>query len=121
LATWLPALLIVEAFVTAQTLAQLLPSLGVYPRPTQALIAGRTLIAVIQVIAAMKLRRRAVGSTAVTLAALVASAALRVVEIGWRLAPTSTDPTFRWWIVGGYSIYVVVAVAFVIRSHRRSA
>ena len=40
---------------------------------------------------------------------LIASALLTPLEIGWRLVPTNTDPTYRWALVAGYWVYAMAA------------
>jgi hypothetical protein len=118
LANLLAVLLIVEAFGTAHAVTQILPNVGVYRWWTLLLIGARILVAGVQFVAAMKLWRDDAFGLPIARAAVLASAILLTFEIGWRLSPTNSDPTFRWWFVGGYWAYAALVVAFLARPKR---
>jgi hypothetical protein len=116
----LAALLILEAFGSAHALAGILPGLGAYGVLAILLLAARLIIAAGQLVAGVRLWRREPSANALARAVLAASAVLLTVEIGWRLAPTNSDPTFRWWFVGGYWIYAAIAISWLRRAARSS-
>jgi len=116
LANLLALLLIVEAFGTAHALAQILPNFATYRGWTLPLLAARVIVAAVQFAAAMKLWREDATGLAFARAAVLASAILLTFEIGWRMSPTNSDPTFRWWFVGGYWVYAGVVTAIVARA-----
>jgi hypothetical protein len=116
LATVLAALLILEAFGTARSLVSLLGSLRGYDALTLVLLTIRAAIGAGELVGGMLLWRRQPVAGALVPPVLLASAILRVFETGFRVTPTDADPTFRWWIVGGYGLYAMIAAWLVRRA-----
>jgi hypothetical protein len=106
-------LLILEAVQSALWITRLLPSLAVRDRTTIALVVLRAAISALQMVAGVQLRANRMSAAPLARATLLASAALIPFEIGWRLAPTNLDPTYRWWVVGAYLVYAAAAVRYL--------
>jgi len=102
------ALLLVEALSGAVWLARLLPGLPVRAGVTSMLILLRAAISVAQVASFILLARQSSAGRRWGRFSLLASALLIVPELGGRLAPTNTDPTYRWHFVAAYWIYAAV-------------
>jgi hypothetical protein len=103
-------LLVLEAASTGLWIARLLPSLGVRGRTVVALVALRAVVSSLQIVSAAMLRTRRPSGPPFARVALIASAGLIPFEVGWRLVPSNLDPTYGWWIVFGYWVYVVIGV-----------
>jgi len=112
----LSGLLILEAVYSALWIQRLLPSLAVRDRTTLLLIGLRAVVSSLQLVGGVFVRMQRLTGPPLAQAAVIGSAALIPLEIGLRLVPTASDPTFRWWFVGGYWVYA----AGMIMSLRRS-
>lgn len=108
-------LLILEAVNSGLWIARLLPSLGVRGWTVIALVAARGLVSSVEIVSAVMLRMRRPSGPPLARMALLASAILMPLEIGFRLVPTSMDPTYRWWVAGAYWAYVAVVVRLLPR------
>ena len=98
-----------EAVNAALWVVHLLPSLAVRDRTTIALVLLRAGVSGLQIASGVFLRTGRLSGPAVARWALAASAVLVPFETGWRLVPTNLDPTYRWWLVGGYWLYAGAA------------
>ena len=104
----LALLLFTEVVVSSLGIAQLLPSIG-YRRPLDWLfLMARAVITALELIAAASLSNAREARLLLAGRVLLGSAGLLTLELGFRLAPSNLDPTFRWWIVGGYWAYALV-------------
>ena len=109
----LAVLLMVEALKAAAWVAALVSTLPARDSLTLAVIALRAAVSAVQIVSSVLLfENRPPGATLARWAFLT-SAGLLTLEIGFRLAPSNLDPTFRWWIVGGYWVYASVAAAYI--------
>ena len=109
-------LLIGESLWTAMGLAQRSGTLAVYDNVALTLLAARGLVAVAQLVAATWLQRRHQAAPTLASSVLTASALLFVLELGFRLAPTSVVPGWEWIYVGAYAVYAGIAIWIVRRS-----
>ena len=107
-------LVFMEVAVNSLWIAQLLSSI-VYRRPlTWVLFLARVVLTALELKSATLLLDERNAGPALVRAVLLASAALLTLEVGFRLAPTNLDPTFRWWLVGAYWAYALV-IRWVLR------
>jgi hypothetical protein len=106
-------LLILEAVQSALWIAGLLPSLGVRDRTTVALVCLRAVVSGVQMVSGLLLRLGRMSAPALARSALTASAALAPFETGFRLVPSSLDPTYRWWLVTVYAVYAASAIWYL--------
>jgi hypothetical protein len=100
-------LLLGEAAGNAVWLFGRLPALGVHGAPVLAILAARGVVTLGQCAVAVLWLRRAAGGWVFVVGALLASAVLLTVELGFGQAPTSVFPAWRWPIVGAYWGYVL--------------
>jgi hypothetical protein len=100
-------LLIAEGLLGALWLANLVPVIAAHGPVTIALIVARGLVAAAQLMSGWLLIRRRPPGAPIARGALLASAALVILEIGLRLAPSNLDPTFRWPVVAAYGAYAM--------------
>jgi hypothetical protein len=112
--------LLLEALSNALWVFNLAGSLGVRDATTVVLVAVRAAISLLQIGAFMLMLRGAHAGRQLGAMTLAGSAVLFVPEIGWRLAPTNTDPTTRWMLVGAYAVYAAVGIVVLTRSGRPS-
>ena len=103
------ALMLLEVGINALWIAQLLPSIAVRDAMTWALILVRGVVTALEFTVARNLWQGSAAASALARRVLLASAALVLVETGFRLAPTNLDPTFKWWVTGAYWVYVLAA------------
>jgi hypothetical protein len=106
----LPRTLAGEGLYTALWLAGLLPGLVRRDGLTLLLVIVRASVGALQIVAAWMLMKDSPSGRPLGIATLAASAALITFETGWRLVPTNLDPTYAWWLVGGYWLYAAVAI-----------
>jgi hypothetical protein len=104
------ALLLLEALSTALWIAGLFRGIAAREPATIALIVLRAGVATVQLVSFMLLLRESPAGRRVAAVSLLASAVLIVPEIGLRLVPTNSEPTFRWWFVAGYCGYAAAAL-----------
>jgi len=86
-----------------------LPSIGYRGPLDWLLLMARAVITALELIAAASLSSAGEARLRLAGRVLLGSAGLLTLEVGFRLAPSNLDPTFRWWIVGGYWAYVLAA------------
>lgn len=102
-------LLVLEAANSGLWLAKILPTLAVRDWTNVVLILLRGGVSSLQIVGAVLLRTGRLSGVPIARASLAGSALLIPFEVGLRLVPTNADPTYRWWIVVGYWVYVAVA------------
>jgi hypothetical protein len=112
------ALLLLEALTTALWMSSILSGLAARDGATILLILLRGGVAVLQLIGFMLLVRDAATGRRIAIWSLALSAALIAPELGWRLTPTNTDPTYRWPIVVGYWVYATAAILILKKRGR---
>lgn len=98
---------------------QLLPMLAGHSRVVIAMISARACVAILQGSAGVMLAERRPLGYPLGQVALVASAALRVLELGARLSPSSVFPSYRWPVVLGYALYAAAVYHLLLRGRRR--
>lgn len=101
-------LLIIDALLTGVWLANLLPVLGAYDLVVIGLLIARGLTAAALFMGGWLLLGNRPAATAIARGALLVSAALITIEIGFRLSPSNLDPTFTWPFVVLYWLYALV-------------
>lgn len=114
LLTILYGALVLEAVNSGLWINRLLPTLAVRDWTTLVLIAARGLVSSIQLVGAVFLRTGRLSGAVMARLGIIASAVLMPLEIGLRLVPSNSDPTYRWWVVAGYWLYALLAL-FVLR------
>jgi hypothetical protein len=93
----------VEAVATAIWIAELLPSMTSRDLVVWTLVTLRGGVGVTEFSIGTTLGNARAAIPAAAPGVPIASALLAVVEIGFRLAPTNLDPTYRWWLVAAYA------------------
>ena len=106
----LPRTLGLEALYSGLWIAGLLPSLPVRDALTVALVCLRAGTSALQLVSAWMLATDRAAGPPLARGALATSALLMTFETGGRLAPTNLDPTYRWWLVGGYGAYALAGI-----------
>ena len=101
------ALLLAEALLSAAWIAGLMPSVPTREAVILVLVTLRGGVSALQLTAATLLFGRRPPGWRLARWALLASAALVTLEIGWRLSPSNIDPTFRSWFVAWYWVYAL--------------
>ena len=101
--------MLIEAILRSFDLAQLLPSIVFLGPLAWALASTRLVLTVLEFTAVTFLLNHREAGRALARTVLLASACLVVAEVGLRLAPTNLDPTFKWWFVGAYWAYALLA------------
>ena len=102
-------LMLLEVGINALWIAEVLPSIAVRDAMTWALILVRGVLTALEFTAATNLWQGSAAASALARRVLAASAALMLLETGFRLAPTNLDPTFKWWVTGAYWVYMLAA------------
>jgi hypothetical protein len=116
----LPAsLLLVEALSTGLRLASLVSTLVVYGPVALGMLALRGLVGAAQFTGGWLLLSERPTAAPIARMALLASAALTTLEIGFRLAPTNQDPSLRWYLVAVYWAYTLAMTWFLGRLEKR--
>ena len=103
-----------EAVLGIEGLARFSGVAGAYDGTVWLLTAARAVVTALQTAAAFTLLQRRPPAPALARVAVLSSAALRTLEIGARLAPSSLPPGTHWPVVGLYWLYAA-AVVFVLR------
>ncbi len=117
-------LFLVEAALTIAWLTSLLSTIRIYGGVTLTLMAARAVVAALQFSGWMLLSRAQGASAAprpgipIAGIAIIASALLTTVEVGWRLTPSNLDPTFRWPFIAGYWVYAAAVIGVLARVAR---
>jgi hypothetical protein len=102
-------LLALEGLSTGVATISRVQSFAVYPAAIDALFALRGVVGVLQFASGWMLVRNAGPGRPFARVALLASACLLTLELGFALAPTSVFPTFRWPVVVAYWIYAIAS------------
>jgi acetyl esterase/lipase len=106
-------LILLESFFAATHLTSLVPTLVVYPWFTLALLAMRLGVSFVQFAGGWwLLQRRPPGASLVGWSCL-ASAGLRTLELGFRLAPSNLFPAYHWPLITGYWIYAIAVASYL--------
>lgn len=111
--------LLLEGLGTLLRVAGLVPAAAAYDFATLAIVAVRVLVATVQLAAARLLAYTAPPAVVLARTAFIASPVLLVLEIGFRLAPTSIPPWWRWHVVAGYALYAAVCLVLLAIVSRR--
>jgi hypothetical protein len=106
-------LLVAEGLSTGVSGVTRIQSIAIYPAVTVALIVVRMFVGVLQFAAGWMLLGRSEPGRLFARVALVASACLLTLELGFDLAPTNVFHTYHWPIVAAYWAYVVIAAALL--------
>jgi hypothetical protein len=107
--------LLFEGVLTVGWIATLLPTVRVYDAPVLAMVALRGVIGASQLAGGWLLLSDRPPGAAISRAAVAASSALFVAEIGLRLSPSNVDPGLRWPIVLAYSAYAALMIWLLTR------
>jgi len=111
--TALGALLIVEAAIAALSTLQSLPALPGYDPVAVALILARAAVGALQLSSGYLLVEKRLAGPALGQAALLASAIVTTLTVGYRLAPSDVYYWIRWQFVAGYWVYAVGGIWFL--------
>ncbi|HYN10374.1 MAG TPA: hypothetical protein VES67_23505 [Vicinamibacterales bacterium] len=103
----LGAFLIVEAALAALSTLQSLPALPGYDPIAVALILARAAVGALQLSSGFLLVEKRPAGPALGQAALLASAIVTTLTVGYRLAPSDVYYWIRWQFVAGYWAYAV--------------
>ena len=103
-------LLIGEAASTAMWIARILPVLAIYGGVVMVFVGLRAAVAALQCAAGLMALQRRPPAVFFAQWSLLLSAALLTLELGVGVTPTSVFPSYRWPIVGGYWVYVLLVV-----------
>ena len=102
--------LIVESVFNALYVAGLLRALSIYDGVAVALILARGMTGALQFTGGWTLMTKRPGAAVLARLALIVSAALTTVDVGFNLAPTSVYPWWRWQVTIAYWIYAVLGI-----------
>ena len=111
-------LLILEGLSSALKFSSRLSILTIYPPLTIAFVGARVVVAVQQFAAGWMVIGGRLPGPALARWTFAESAVLITFELGFRFAPSSLFPAFRWWAVGLYWLYAAAGI-LVFRSKRR--
>ena len=103
----LALLLVLEGIATPIWIARLLPSLAAYDALVLVVIVARLVTAAGLFMGGWLLTNQRPAAAPIARAALLVSAVLTTMEIGFRMAPSNLDPTFRWPVVALYWVYAL--------------
>jgi hypothetical protein len=106
-------LLIGEGLASGTLLLGRLPVFAAYNAPTLAVLAARMGVSVLEFASGWMILHRVPVAVRAARVVLLASAALRAIELGAGAAPTNLFPTFRWPVVVLYGIYAGCAALFM--------
>jgi hypothetical protein len=106
----LPTLLLLEAAFSGMWIWGLLPGIAARDMTTLVLVSTRAAVSVFQMISFWCLRTDRPFAAILSQRTLLAAGILMTLEVGFRLAPTNLDPSFRWHVVIAYWAYVALAV-----------
>ena len=95
--------------------AELLPQLPTYDWVAIALILARGVLGAAQFVSGWLLANRRPQGFAMAPYALLASAALTCLEVGFNLAPTNIYYWLRWQVTGAYAVYALGAAIYLKR------
>ena len=96
---------------------QVVPLFAAYRPLTIGMLVLRALVGVLQFAGGWTLNGRRPVGRAIARSSLVASAVLTTLELGFRLAPTSLFPSYRWPVVAIYWLYALAGV-WILREPR---
>jgi hypothetical protein len=112
----LGVILIVEAAFAGLYTLQLIPALAGYDAIAVGLILARAGVGALQLTGGWQLVQKAPSGPALARLALLLSAVLTTMIVGWRLAPSEIYYWIRWEVVTGYWAYAVVGAWSLTRS-----
>jgi hypothetical protein len=105
-----------EGLATGLRSTQFIPVLVVYSGFTVAMLVMRAFVGVLQFASGWMLVQDGPFGRKCGRTALVVSAVLTTLELGFRLAPTSVFPSYRWPLVGAYWVYAMAGLWILSRS-----
>lgn len=111
--------LVVDGLLSALWVARLVPVVAAYDPLVLLLILARGLVSALLITAGSMLFRAAPPGPLFARSAVLTSALLLTLEIGFRLSPSSLFPSYRWPAVAGYWAYAG-AIALSLRSRSSS-
>jgi hypothetical protein len=111
-------LLIAEAAWTLSRVAGLVYTIAAYDPIAILLIAARAIVAAMQASGGALVLQRRPPAAAIARTALLASAMLRTLEAGFRLAPSGVPSFWRWEIVTAYWMYALAGAWWLSRPRR---
>ena len=100
-------LLIAEALSTAFWIAGIVPKLASHDALVVSVVVLRGLVGALQLGSGAFLLAGRPAATVLAQFALISSAVLNMLEIGFGFAPTSLEPMYRWPIVALYWVYAL--------------
>jgi hypothetical protein len=109
-------LLVIDALLAVLWLANQVPALAGQDALVIVLLIARGFTAAALFIGGWLLLERRPAAFAIARSALLVSAALITIEVGFRQAPSNLDPTFRWPVVVLYWLYALAVRWYVGRS-----
>jgi hypothetical protein len=115
----LGSLLILEALGTGIWVANVVPMLAAIGAVAVAMLIARMLVGALQFVSGWLLFAGRPPATTLAIAALGLSAALVVLEFGFRLAPIDQDPEYRWLIAGVYGAYSAGWIGWLVSRSAR--
>lgn len=107
------SLLVLEGLSTGVATVTRLPSALIYPAATLVMLGLRALVGVVQFAGGWMLLRGQPPGVFFSRIALLSSAALLTLELGFDLAPGSLFHSWRWPVVIAYWVYAVVMLALL--------
>ncbi len=111
-------LLIAEAMFGALRLSSLVGQMGIYDSLAVTIILGRGLLGALQFTGGWLLASNRPAGPAIARWALLAGAAITVLDVGLRLAPTTVYYWYRWQVTAVYAVYALSAAWWLGRSPR---
>jgi hypothetical protein len=115
------ALLAIEAANTIAWLTGILAALAVYDVVVLAMAGGRAVVSALQVASAWMLVTRALPAVSFARLSFLMSAALLILEIGFRLAPSSVPLGLRLPFVTAYALYAAGCIRALVWLDRQSS
>ena len=117
----LAGLLMLEALASGLRFTRVVPLFPAYPALTIVMLLLRAGVAVVQFSGGFTLAQRRPAGRMLARTALLASAVLTTFEIGFRWAPTSLFPAYRWPAVGIYWGYALTGIWLLKRENNGGA
>jgi len=103
-------LLVVEALNALLWAARIVSAAAAYDTVVLVMVLFRVLVSALQGVSAWLLAGRALPAVALARLAFALSAVLLVLEIGFRLSPSSVQPGLRLPIVAAYAAYALTCI-----------
>ncbi|HXT71151.1 MAG TPA: hypothetical protein VN700_15415 [Vicinamibacterales bacterium] len=110
-------LLIGEAMLGVLRLSSVLPQISFYDPVAIALIIARLFLGALQFTGGWLLASHRPAGPAIACWALIGGAAITVLDVGFRLAPSGIYSWYRWHYTIAYVVYAVIGVSILSFSH----